>query len=326
MSSKSRRAFLYVLLAVMVVTQAAYAGTGKDDTSEESVAVLNEDIALEQTEQSAEDSINTDAEDSISQVIYVEEETSEIIEETLLGGISDSGESEYQDMIVSYADPYLPVREEPTRESSTIGKMMPGSYAYILECGDEWTKVESGNVVGYVQNIYVCFDDEAADLAEQINKTLTTALTLEEEKKQLAAQKAANSKITVSSTSASDSDLYLLAAIIDWEANNESYEGKLAVGYVIMNRINAGYGASISAVLLAKGQFGGVSDGSGGWSDKFQSRINKYAGGTDNDCLKAARDVLAGANCPLNAAYLHFNTSVSSYSQAQQIGNHIFYN
>lgn len=344
MSSKSRRAFLYVVVAVMVITQAAFADTVKDGTSEESVAVLNEDVATREdgqlndgidadldaidnldevnTTDTVNDTVVDKTDSNISDVLYEEVSEEEInFTEELLGGIEDSGKSKYQDMVVSYADPYLPVRAKASRESSTVGKMMPGSYADIVERGDEWTKVKSGNVTGYIQNIYVCFDDEATDLAKQINKKLSTAITPEEEKKQ---QAAASAKPT--SGSASGSDLYLLAAIIDWEANNEPYEGKLAVGYVIMNRINAGYGASISAVLLARGQFGGVPNGSGGWSSNFQARINKYVNGANNDCLRAAQDVLAGANNPLNAAYLHFNTHVSSYSQAQQIGNHIFYN
>ena len=80
------------------------------------------------------------------------------------------------------------------------------------------------------------------------------------------------------------------------------------------------------AVLSARGQFGGVTDGNGNWSSKFQDRINKYLNGANNDCMKAAQDVLAGANNPLNATYLNFNTVVGSCSQWQQIGNHIFYN
>ncbi len=250
--------------------------------------------------------------------------------ESYFGVEANAEVSEYQDMIVSYADPYLPVRTEATRDSSTVGKLFPGSYADIVERGDEWTKIKSGNVEGYIQNIYVCFDDEAEDLADQLGGTLSTAMTLAEEKKaaEEAAKKAAASKNngTTAAMSASSYEVCLLAAIIDWEANAEPYEGKVAVGRVVLNRVaSPRFGNSVQEVLSARGQFGGVTDGYGNWSSRFQDRINKYVNGASNDCLKAAQDALAGAN-PLDATYYYFNTVVGSCSQWQQIGHHTFYN
>lgn len=283
---------------------------------------------------------------SVSRMVVVAEQTNVTADETeenadpsanesesnevYLGVEANTEVSEYQDMIVSYADPYLPVRTEATRESTTVGKLFPGSYADIVERGDEWTKIKSGNVEGYIQNIYVCFDEEAEDLAEQLGGTLSTAMTLAEEKKaaEEAAKKAAANKNngTTASMSASSYEICLLAAIIDWEANAESYDGKVAVGRVVLNRVaSSRFGNSVQEVLSARGQFGGVTDGNGNWSSRFQERINKYVNGANNDCLKAAQDALAGAN-PLNATYYYFNTIVGSCSQSQQIGHHIFYN
>lgn len=345
MNSKGRRFFLYLLLAVMVVTQVAFTKTGKDNTSEESAVnstkqtdeteneTQTEDTVLEvKNETVAAPSTNQEA----AQVIIINEQIDEETEEILLGANAQAEESEYQNMIVSYADPYLSVRAEASKDSTVVGKMFPGSCADIVERGDEWTKIQSGNVEGYIQNIYVCFDDEAEDLADQLGGKLEEAMTLDEEKKlreaeakkaaEEAAKKNAATTTTTPSVSASSYDVCLLAAIIDWEANAEPYEGKLAVAYVVLNRVNAGYGSDIQAVLSARGQFGGVTDGYGNWSSRFQDRINKYTSGTSNDCLRAAQDALAGANNPLNATYLNFNTVVHSYSQCQQIGNHIFYN
>lgn len=348
MNSKSRRFFLYLLLAVMVVTQVAFTKNGENNTSDESAvnSTENTDGTENETQTNANAVIevkNTSVasaseSEGASYVVIVEEQTEDESGEEFLGADETMGESDFQDMIVSYADPYLPVRTEATRDSETVGKLYPGSYADIVERGDEWTKIKSGNVEGYIQNIYVCFDQEAEDLSDQLRGTLSTAVTLAEEKKlqEEAAKKAAEaakknnsstgSAASTPSVSASSYEVCLLAAIVDWEANSESYEGKLAVAYVVLNRVNAGYGGSIQAVLSARGQFGGVTDGNGNWSSRFQERINKYVNGTSNDCLRAAQDALAGANNPLNANYLNFNTVVSSYSQAQQIGSHIFYN
>ncbi len=349
MNSKSKRIFLYLLLALMLITQVAFTKVEKNNTSDESVE-NNEENILAQAEGETDNKIESAAQnvrsasvsaasayaapsEETTSVVIIAEEQAPKSAEKLLGEMEEAEVSEYQDMIVCYADPYLPVRTEPDRESKTVGKLYPGSYADIVERGEEWTKIKSGNVTGYIQNMYVCFDSEAEDLADQLRGTLSTAMTLEEEKKQqeqIAKQHAAQQKPSTtapaSTVSASSYDACLLAAIIDWEAGSEPYEGKLAVGYVVLNRVNCGYGGNIEAVLSARGQFGGVTDGYGNWSSNFQARINKYVNGTSNECSQAAQDVLAGVGNPLDATYLNFNTVVGSCSQWQQIGNHIFYN
>ncbi len=341
MNSKSRRFLLYLMLVVMVVTQVAFTRTEGNNTSDEST--VNSTKQIEETEKEIQTTEVLDVKNAsaaaapldsqeATQVVVINQQTDDETEENFLGVDEEEETSDYQDMIVCYADPYLPVRTEATRDSETIGKLYPGSYADIVERGDEWTKIKSGSVEGYIQNIYVCFDEEAEDLAEQLGGTLSTAITPAEEKKQQEAlakkkaEEAAKKNSTTASVSASSYEVCLLAAIIDWEANAEPYEGKVAVAYVILNRVSAGYGADIQAVLSARGQFGGVTDGYGNWSSRFQERINKYTSGTSNDCLRAAQDALAGVNNPLNATYLNFNTRVGSCSQSQQIGSHIFYN
>lgn len=125
----------------------------------------------------------------------------------------------------------------------------------------------------------------------------------------------------------SEADKILLAAIIEWEADGEPYEGKLGVGYVVLNRVNSSsFGNDIQSVLLARNQFSGVANGSGGWSEKFAARINKYMAGLENECTLAATDVLMGYNYPFDADYLYFGTKLGNCSQYMKIGNHYFYN
>ena len=57
-------------------------------------------------------------------------------------------------------------------------------------------------------------------------------------------------------TAASSDDLSLLAALIYCEAGNQSREGKVAVGAVVMNRIaSSSYPSTISDVIYQSGQF-----------------------------------------------------------------------
>lgn len=56
---------------------------------------------------------------------------------------------------------------------------------------------------------------------------------------------------------AGTSDAILLAALIQCEAGSEIYEGQLAVGAVVINRVKSGsYPNSVSGVIYASGQFG----------------------------------------------------------------------
>lgn len=59
-----------------------------------------------------------------------------------------------------------------------------------------------------------------------------------------------------SAVAASVDDVTLLAALIQCEAGNECYEGQLAVGAVVMNRVRSGrYAGSIYGVIYQAGQF-----------------------------------------------------------------------
>lgn len=68
---------------------------------------------------------------------------------------------EWQDYVVANVEGSLRVREEANTDSAIVGKLYPYTVAKIIEAGDEWTKIESGSVSGYVSNEYLMFGDEA---------------------------------------------------------------------------------------------------------------------------------------------------------------------
>lgn len=85
----------------------------------------------------------------------------------------------------------------------------------------------------------------------------------EEEAARKAAEEAARAQIAAE-------DQKLLASIIFCEAGNQPYEGQVAVGAVIMNRVRSGvYPNSISEVIYQSGQFGPAMTG---WLDTVRSR------------------------------------------------------
>lgn len=90
------------------------------------------------------------------------------------------------------------------------------------------------------------------------------------------------------------SELRLMAAIINCEAGAESYQGKVAVGIVIMNRIKSNkFPNTLRSVIYQKGQFSPVRNGA------LKKRLAQYDAGKINgkqwkDCIRAAKSVLEG--------------------------------
>jgi len=114
------------------------------------------------------------------------------------------------------------------------------------------------------------------------------------------------------SVQASSSDLDLLAALIYCEAGNQPYEGQVAVGAVVMNRIASGsFPGSISEVIYQGGQFTPAYSG---------ALASALASGAGAGYIGAASDALAG-NDPTNGC-LYFNNHRGS---GLQIGDHWFY-
>ena len=91
------------------------------------------------------------------------------------------------------------------------------------------------------------------------------------------------------------SDLQLMARAINGEARGEPYEGQVAVGAVILNRVKSSqFPNTIAGVIYEKGAFTAVSDG--------QINVPIKEGST---VLKAAQDAMNGWD-PTNRMYLLF--------------------
>ena len=104
----------------------------------------------------------------------------------------------------------------------------------------------------------------------------------------------------------------LLASLIFCEAGNQPYEGQVAVGAVVMNRIkSSSYPDTMEEVIYQSGQF---SPAMSGWLDRV--RANQ---GYTEAAMQAAEDALAGSN-PIGDC-LYF--SVGGYGT--RIGDHLFH-
>ena len=57
--------------------------------------------------------------------------------------------------IASNVEEYVYVRAEADENSDVVGKLVKGAAGDVLEKGDQWTRISSGEVEGYVSNDYL---------------------------------------------------------------------------------------------------------------------------------------------------------------------------
>ena len=125
------------------------------------------------------------------------------------------------------------------------------------------------------------------------------------------------SRITPSRGDSIDTDnIILLAKLIQSEALSESYEGKLWVGAVVVNRMRV-YNKSMSEIIYQQSQFSGIH------GDLFNSNPSR-------SCVGAAREILNGNNPDREILYFA-NLNICSPSwvnevrEVAQVDSHTFY-
>ena len=275
-------------------------------------------------------------------------------------------EKEWLDKVMADVEDNLNVRAKASTDAELAGKLRKGDVATVLEIGEEWTKIKSGKLKGYIKNEYCIYGLEAMKYAKKncdtvatttvdglrirekmntdskviarldegeklvvntkketkegwvavkysgktyyvsaeyvkvamdLGKGLTVAQIEEQQRKEAEekakAEAAAKQNSTYNTTTANDlsdvDDVTLLAAIIYCEAGGSSYECKLAVASVIMNRVNSSkYPNTLRGVLFQRGQFPPATNG------KLENRL--ATGKVTQSCYKVAKDALAGKN------------------------------
>lgn len=262
----------------------------------------------------------------------------------------------------------LNVRLEPNQESEKLGLMYADCGGEILDSVEGWTKIKSGNLVGWCSNDYLLFDEEAEELAEAVGVTtatvetdalrvrkepneesgvyglvklgdeieaindettdewvaiefegnvgyisgeyvsvefsVDTGETWDEIKEREKREREEKAKLiaNLGAVAVGTTDDVLLAALVQCEAGNQPYEGKLAVAAVVMNRVrSAAYPNTIASVIYASGQFTPAGNG------KVEAQL---ARGVDPSCLQAAREAINGA------------TNVGTATHFRRVGKH----
>lgn len=299
-------------------------------------------------------------EEEIEIEVIVTEEEETVSSNTVFAKVSDS----------------VNVREEPNEEAQKVGKLYKNCSGTMLEQADGWTKITSGNLIGWVSSDYLYFGEEADQKIAEVGTlkaTISTdALRVRKEASENAgvyklAKKDEKFKVveeldgwigvrvddeTVGYVSAeyatvefttekgktnqeiadeeraeqlkkltknrgavpsSVSETALLAALIQAEAGSQPYEGQLAVGAVVMNRVRSGgYPNTVMGVITQPGQFPPATNGTVG---VIVSR------GAKASCVRAAEAAINGETNVGGAT--HFGRVGKAVGIV--IGSHVFY-
>lgn len=157
--------------------------------------------------------------------------------------------------------------------------------------------------------------EEAARVAAEQAEAARVAAE-QEAAARIAAEQESSAQAEAASASAGNGNISaeqeLLAALIFCEAGNQPYEGQVAVGAVVMNRVRSGaYPDSIAEVIYQSGQF---TPAMTGWLDTVLAE-----GSYTDSAMQAAADALSGSS-PVGDL-LYFDCGGYGY----QIGDHYFH-
>lgn len=197
----------------------------------------------------------------------------------------------------------LRVRKEADENAGVYKLVKEGDTLEAVEEQGEWVQVAlDDETTGYIAADYVSVEFTVAP-----GKT-SKEIADEEREKELAKLSKNQGAVPTSV-----SDVTLLAALIQCEAGTQPYEGKLAVGAVVMNRVRSGaYPNSIIGVITAPGQFPPATNG---------KVAAVAASGPSASCMQAAQAAVDGATNVGGAT--HFGRVGKAAGVV--IGGHVFY-
>lgn len=254
----------------------------------------------------------------VAQIVSIDEEWTQISSGNVTGYVKNdylvSGEEANQlanEVCSVYATVNtdgLRLRSEPHEEAEIVTTANSGEKLKVdkeAQTQEGWVAVHTSDSTAYVSADYV-----------GVELNLGTALNSEEvaAKEAKEAEAKAEEAGKKPAANANADEVTLLGALIQCEAGGGSYEGMVAVGSVVMNRVRSGaYPGSISGVIYQAGQFPPALSG---------SVANVMANGVRSACLQAAREAIGGVDNTNGA--LSFRSASSGYS-GTVIGANVFF-
>jgi N-acetylmuramoyl-L-alanine amidase len=187
------------------------------------------------------------------------------------------------------------------------------SFAYTVQSGDTMTKIAKNHNLSLVELSALNPEIKNLDLiyvGQNVNTNKNNTQTV--------SKPVAEPVETVKpSYNATASEIDLMARLVRAEAESEPYAGKVAVAYVVLNRVDSSqFPNTIEGVIYQSGQFSPVSNG----------EINKPY---DADSLRAVKEALSADRSNSQSLFFYNpKTATSRWLDSREtvtvIGNHVF--
>lgn len=215
----------------------------------------------------------------------------------------------------------LNVRTDSNMDAQIIGSVHNGDRVEIVNVQENgWAEVTYNDSTAYINTNY-------ADVGISLQTGDTIDAYIEkvaEQKKAKVAQAEENAaeaglEVTVTEEYVPQdaSDLEMLATIIYCEAGNQSHEGKVAVGNVVLNRVGSDkFPNDIDSVLRADRQFSPVGSG------KYDRMLG--SGRIPQSCYDAAQEAMDGISYVGGCLYFK-NPNIAGAHSGITIGDHVFW-
>lgn len=291
--------------------------------------------------------------------------------------VSENTDAKESTLVMANVKKALNIREEASEDAKKVGKLYKDCGGRIIERKDGWTKLQSGNLIGWASDEFLLFDEEAEALAQSVGRTTALinvdALNIRKEPSEVADVYGVVAKGEIMEVVSVDengwvcvnyegTDAYvlsefvdmefqidfgettkeiearqkkeqeekryknygeymtdedtvmLLAALIHCESRGEPYEGQVAVGAVVMNRVrSSAYPDTIQGVIYASGQF----------SPAMSGKVDRVlaSGKINESCIQAAKEALSGVSNVGSLTHFRRNDGRDGIV----IGNHVFH-
>ncbi len=286
-------------------------------------------------------------------------------------------EQQESTLVMANVKSALNVRSDASEDADKVGKLYKDCGGTVLERQNGWTKIQSGNIVGWASDQYLLFGEDAVSLANDVGRMIATVdteavrvrrepgtesdvlgnlprgeivevisqdengwvcvdydgedgwvsseyvsldflidtgETMDEIKAREEAEREAKRHVNYGQYTTDADTTLLLAALIYCEAGGESYEGQLAVGAVVMNRVrSSAYPDSIHGVIYASGQF----------TPALNGKVNRVyeSGKIKESCVRAAEEAISGVSNVGDMTHFRRNNGRDGIV----IGHHVFY-
>jgi len=149
--------------------------------------------------------------------------------------------------------------------------------------------------------------EETEDISQEVSRKQITLSSRGDNIKR-------GSDLEVSQFNLSDEEFYLMAQVVQAEAGGEPYEGQVAVANVILNRVKAGWGETVTEVINQKGQF------------------TKKRKEPSDSVIRAVKEALSGKNAVPEGTLYFLNLDICKHSSVSskkeyvtKIGGHTFF-